>query len=89
MNAKLHSGKQIKAVRRHRGWFQSDLAAAVVALANADGEAFGRTERTLDPSLISHWESGRIAVPYHWRPYVAEALGMSMTALFGMLEEAA
>lgn len=72
--------------------FQSDLAAAVVALANRDAEAIGvpvARRRSLDPSLISHWEAGRVAVPYHWRPYVAQVLGVSEHLLFGMLEDAA
>lgn len=87
MNGKHLSGRQIREARRSRGWFQADLAEAIVNLAKRDREARGLTDpsghRTLDPSIISHWESGRHPVPYHWQPYVAEALGLSRTLLFG------
>lgn len=70
--------------------FQSDLAAAIVALAAKDADVRGISavgRRTVDPSLISHWEAGRVAVPYHWRPYVAQALDVSESFLFRALED--
>lgn len=85
-DAQRISGLAIRRARDGKGFYQSELAEAMTRLRDRDFATRPARKRTVDPTLISHWEHGRHAVPPHWRRYLAEALDVSRSYLFGDLE---